>query len=79
MYPIVSVVYEIVCSKYPSPDVAQAVTAFLQAAIGPGQVDLAQNEATSRCRPTSTQESLAPSTPLAPERQKTRGSRYRRC
>ncbi|PJE20064.1 MAG: hypothetical protein CK431_29040, partial [Mycobacterium sp.] len=32
--------YEIVCSKYPTPDVALAVKAFLQAAIGPGQVDL---------------------------------------
>jgi phosphate transport system substrate-binding protein len=32
--------YEIVCSKYPTADVAQAVKAFLQAAIGPGQVDL---------------------------------------
>jgi phosphate transport system substrate-binding protein len=42
VYPIVSVVYEIVCSKYTSPAVAQAVTAFLQAAIGPGQVDLAK-------------------------------------
>jgi phosphate transport system substrate-binding protein len=32
--------YEIVCSKYPNADVAKAVKAFLQAAIGPGQVDL---------------------------------------
>src|ERR1700744_4852562 len=40
VYPIVMATYEIVCSKYPTPDVAQAVKAFLQAAIGPGQVDL---------------------------------------
>ena len=40
VYPIVMATYEIVCSKYPSPDVAQAVKAFLQAAIGPGQIDL---------------------------------------
>lgn len=40
VYPIVLATYEIVCSKYPSPDVAQAVKAFLQAAIGPGQIDL---------------------------------------
>lgn len=40
VYPIVMATYEIVCSRYPSPDVAMAVKAFLQAAIGPGQVDL---------------------------------------
>ena len=40
VYPIVMATYEIVCSKYPGPDVAQAVKAFLQAAIGPGQIDL---------------------------------------
>ncbi|MGE2813979.1 phosphate ABC transporter substrate-binding protein PstS [Mycobacterium heidelbergense] len=40
VYPIVMATYEIVCSKYPDPDVAQAVKAFLQAAIGPGQIDL---------------------------------------
>jgi phosphate transport system substrate-binding protein len=40
VYPIVMNTYEIVCSKYPSPDVAQAVKAFLQAAVGPGQADL---------------------------------------
>jgi phosphate transport system substrate-binding protein len=40
VYPIVLATYEIVCSKYPTADVAQAVKAFLQAAIGPGQVDL---------------------------------------
>ena len=43
VYPIVLATYEIVCSKYTNPDVAQAVKAFLQAAIGPGQVDLAKN------------------------------------
>lgn len=40
VYPIVMATYEIVCSKYPTADVAQAVKAFLQSAIGPGQVDL---------------------------------------
>jgi phosphate transport system substrate-binding protein len=40
VYPIVLATYEIVCSKYPNADVAQAVKAFLQAAIGPGQIDL---------------------------------------
>ena len=40
VYPIVMVTYEIVCSKYPSPDVGQAVKAFLQTAVGPGQADL---------------------------------------
>jgi phosphate transport system substrate-binding protein len=40
VYPIVLATYEVVCSKYPTADVAQAVKAFLQAAIGPGQVDL---------------------------------------
>ncbi len=43
VYPIVMVTYEIVCSKYPSPDVAQAVKGFLQATIGPGQVKLDKN------------------------------------
>jgi len=42
VYPIVMATYEIVCSTYPSADVAKAVRAFLQAAIGPGQVDLAK-------------------------------------
>ncbi|BBZ73562.1 phosphate ABC transporter substrate-binding protein PstS [Mycobacterium paraseoulense] len=42
VYPIVLATYEIVCSTYPSADVAKAVRAFLQAAIGPGQVDLAK-------------------------------------
>jgi phosphate transport system substrate-binding protein len=40
VYPIVLATYEIVCSRYPTPDVALAVKAFLQAAIGPGQADL---------------------------------------
>ena len=43
VYPIVLATYEIVCSKYPTLDVAKAVKAFLQAAIGPGQVELAQS------------------------------------
>lgn len=42
VYPIVMATYEIVCSRYPSEE-ARAVKAFLQAAIGPGQVDLAKN------------------------------------
>lgn len=41
-YPIVLVTYEIVCSKYPDPATGPAVKAFLQAAIGPGQVGLEQ-------------------------------------
>jgi phosphate transport system substrate-binding protein len=40
VYPIVMVTYEIVCSKYPDPQVGTAVKAFLQAAVGPGQADL---------------------------------------
>jgi phosphate transport system substrate-binding protein len=40
VYPIVLATYEIVCSRYPTAEVAQAVKAFLQAAIGPGQIDL---------------------------------------
>jgi phosphate ABC transporter phosphate-binding protein len=43
VYPIVLATYEIVCSKYADPELAKAVKAFLQAAIGPGQVDLARN------------------------------------
>ena len=42
VYPIVLATYEIVCSTYPNADVAQAVKAFLQTAIGPGQIDLAK-------------------------------------
>lgn len=41
-YPIVLVTYEIVCSKYPNSANGQAVKAFMQAAIGPGQQDLDQ-------------------------------------
>ena len=40
VYPIVMATYEIVCSKYPSPEVGQAVKAALQATLGPGQIDL---------------------------------------
>jgi phosphate transport system substrate-binding protein len=42
-YPIVMATYEIVCSKYPDPQVGTAVRAFLQSAIGEGQNDLAAN------------------------------------
>jgi phosphate transport system substrate-binding protein len=42
-YPIVLATYEIVCSKYPDPQVGTAVKAFLQATIGPGQNGLADN------------------------------------
>jgi phosphate transport system substrate-binding protein len=41
-YPIVAATYEIVCSKYPDSATGVAVRAFMQAAIGPGQVDLDQ-------------------------------------
>ena len=41
-YPIVLATYEIVCSKYPDAATANAVKAFMQAAIGPGQDDLDQ-------------------------------------
>jgi phosphate ABC transporter phosphate-binding protein len=42
-YPIVLATYEIVCSKYPDSATGQAVKAFLQAALGPGQNGLADN------------------------------------
>jgi len=42
-YPIVLATYEIVCSKYPDPQVGAAVRAFLQSAIGGGQNGLADN------------------------------------
>lgn len=42
-YPIVLATYEVVCSKYPDPQVGTAVKAFLQSAIGPGQEGLADN------------------------------------
>jgi phosphate transport system substrate-binding protein len=41
-YPIVEPTYEIVCSKYPDSATGAAVKAFMQAALGPGQVDLDQ-------------------------------------
>jgi phosphate transport system substrate-binding protein len=40
-YPILLATYEIVCSRYPDPQVGMAVKAFLQSVIGPGQNDLA--------------------------------------
>ncbi|MBX9638507.1 MAG: phosphate ABC transporter substrate-binding protein PstS [Mycobacteriaceae bacterium] len=42
-YPIVLATYEIVCSKYPDPQVGAAVKAFLQSATGAGQSGLADN------------------------------------
>lgn len=42
-YPIVLATYEIVCSKYPDPQVGAAVKAFLQSTAGPGQSGLADN------------------------------------
>ncbi len=42
-YPIVLATYEIVCSKYPDSQVATAVKAFLESAIGAGQNGLADN------------------------------------
>ncbi|MGO9924681.1 MAG: phosphate ABC transporter substrate-binding protein PstS [Mycobacterium sp.] len=42
-YPIVLATYEIVCSKYPDPQVGAAVKAFLQSTIGGGQSGLADN------------------------------------
>ena len=39
-YPIVLATYELVCSKYSDAQTAAAVRAFLEATIGPGQVDL---------------------------------------
>jgi phosphate transport system substrate-binding protein len=42
-YPIVLATYEIVCSKYPDPQVGTAVKAFLQRTIGAGQDGLADN------------------------------------
>jgi len=41
-YPIVEPTYEIVCSKYPDSATGAAVKAFMQSAIGPGQVGLDQ-------------------------------------
>jgi phosphate transport system substrate-binding protein len=42
-YPIVLATYEVVCSKYPDPEVGAAVKAFLQSTIGAGQNGLADN------------------------------------
>ncbi|VBA44420.1 Phosphate-binding protein PstS3 [Mycobacterium innocens] len=42
-YPIVLATYEIVCSKYADAAVGQAVRAFLQTVIGPGQAGLNDN------------------------------------
>ena len=42
-YPIVLATYEIVCSKYPDPQVSMAVKAFLQSTIGAGQNGLEDN------------------------------------
>jgi phosphate ABC transporter phosphate-binding protein len=42
-YPIVLATYEIVCSKYPDPQVGMAVKAFLQSTIGAGQNGLVDN------------------------------------
>jgi phosphate transport system substrate-binding protein len=42
-YPIVLATYEIVCSKYPDPEVGTAVKTFLQTTIGAGQNGLADN------------------------------------
>jgi phosphate transport system substrate-binding protein len=43
-YPIVLATYEIVCSKYADAAVGQAVRAFLQSTIGPGQADLSGDD-----------------------------------
>lgn len=42
-YPIVLATYELVCSRYPDPQVGAAVKAFLQSTIGGGQNGLADN------------------------------------
>jgi phosphate transport system substrate-binding protein len=42
-YPIVLATYEIVCSKYPDPQVGTAIKAFLQSTMGAGQDGLADN------------------------------------
>src|SRR5579875_1108006 len=42
-YPIVLATYEIVCSKYPDPQVGTAVKAFLESSIHSGQNGLADN------------------------------------
>ncbi len=40
VYPIMLASYEIVCSKYPDPEVGKAVKGFLQSTITVGQTDL---------------------------------------
>jgi phosphate transport system substrate-binding protein len=40
VYPILLASYELVCSKYPDPEVGKAVKAFLQSTITIGQTDL---------------------------------------
>jgi len=42
-YPIVLATYEIVCSKYPDPQVGTAVKAFLQSTVSAGQDGLAEH------------------------------------
>ncbi|UXA09535.1 phosphate ABC transporter substrate-binding protein PstS [Mycobacterium sp. SMC-2] len=42
-YPIVLATYEIVCSKYPDPQVGAAVKAFLHSTVGAGQNGLASH------------------------------------
>lgn len=42
-YPIVLATYEIVCSKYPDPQIGAAIKAFLQSTIGGGQNGLVDN------------------------------------
>lgn len=42
-YPIMLAAYEIVCSKYPDPEVATAVKAFMHSALGNGQAGLEEN------------------------------------
>ncbi|WP_096289949.1 phosphate ABC transporter substrate-binding protein PstS [Mycobacterium ahvazicum] len=42
-YPIVLATYEVVCSRYPDPEVGAAVKAFLQSTIGAGQNGLGDN------------------------------------
>lgn len=42
-YPIMLATYSLVCSKYPAPEVAPAVRAFLTVALGKGQEGLTDN------------------------------------
>ncbi len=43
VYPIMLAAYEIVCSKYPEPEVGTAVKAFMHSALGNGQAGLEDN------------------------------------